>query len=256
MPSTDLQTHIRATYFMLRKGLAALAFALPLVLWIGGRIFGGLPLQQSMSAYYHSGNGVMRDAFVGIVRSAVSFFLILYKGFTYFENWAFNLAGGFLSARARPHGVGLRRCLQQVFRSWHILFALFPVHRLCVHLPGGRYPGPHEGRGRGEPLSRASTRLIGGAMIGAPVIAAIVSFVLNLEGSESDPRSTLFYIEATCIYVFMAYWIVKSIEIARTNSDKLAMEGKLTLQYQPGDIFKKLSVKRVSQQVGRAEVCK
>jgi hypothetical protein len=43
----------------------------------------------------------------------------------------------------------------------------------------------------------------------------------------------------------MAYWIVKSIEITRTNSDKLAMEGKLTLQYQPRDIFKKISVKRV-----------
>lgn len=90
MEAGKLRSHISATYYTLRKGLAVLALALPWVLWIGGHIFSDLPLQASMSAYYHAGGGVMRDAFVGIM-FAVSFFLVLYKGFTYFENHAFNL---------------------------------------------------------------------------------------------------------------------------------------------------------------------
>ena len=245
MTSTDLQDHIRATYFMLRKGLAALAFALPLVLWIGGRIFGGLPLQQSMSAYYHSGNGVMRDAFVGIM-FAVSFFLILYKGFTYFENWAFNLAGGFLVLVAlvpMEWGCGDACSRFSAHGTFSLLFFLCIAY-VCIFRAADTLDLMRD-KAMAKRF-RGIYRLIGGAMIGAPVIATIVSFVLNLEGSESEPRSTLFYIEATCIYVFMAYWIVKSIEITRTNSDKLAMEGKLTMQYQPKDIFRKISVKRVS----------
>jgi hypothetical protein len=244
MPSTDLQEHIRATYFMLRKGLAALAFALPLVLWIGGRIFGGLSLQQSMSAYYHSGDGVMRDAFVGIM-FAVSFFLILYKGFTYFEDWAFNFAGVFLILVAlvpMEWGCGTACSSFSAHGTFSLLFFLCIAY-VCIFRASDTLDLMEDEAAANR--FRGIYRLIGGAMIGAPVIATIISFMLNLEGSESEPRSTLFTIEATCIYIFMAYWIVKSIEITRTKSDKLAMEGKLTLQYQPRDVFRKISVKRI-----------
>lgn len=92
MKSTDLQRHITATYINLRIGVAALAIILPLVLWIGGRLLFDLPLQASMSAYYHAGDGAMRDVFVGVL-IAVGAFLYLYKGFTILENTALNLAG-------------------------------------------------------------------------------------------------------------------------------------------------------------------
>ena len=60
-------------------GIVVMAFALPLALWIGGYFRAGLHLQSSMSAYYISGNGAMRDVFVGILW-AVGFSLYLYKG--------------------------------------------------------------------------------------------------------------------------------------------------------------------------------
>src|SRR4051812_46828069 len=62
---------ITASYFYLRRGLAALGFAFPLVLWLGAD---PRHLQTAISAYYHYapggsayGGGVMRDLFVGIL---------------------------------------------------------------------------------------------------------------------------------------------------------------------------------------------
>lgn len=39
---------------MRRLGLAVMAFAFPLLLWIGGYYLGHLSLPGSMSAYYHA----------------------------------------------------------------------------------------------------------------------------------------------------------------------------------------------------------
>jgi hypothetical protein len=95
MKPKRLQAHITASYTTLRIGMAVLAIALPFLLWIAGHFLAALPLQGSMSAYYHAGGGAVRDVFVGSL-FAIGVFLMLYKGFTDFENWALNLAGGFL----------------------------------------------------------------------------------------------------------------------------------------------------------------
>ena len=102
----DLQKHIVKTYNRLRVGIGLLAVALPLVLVIGGFVGYGLPLQDSISAYYHAfvpmsqpptlfalaGNGVMRNWFVGMLWG-IGVFLLLYKGFGRRENTALNIAG-------------------------------------------------------------------------------------------------------------------------------------------------------------------
>ena len=62
MKTKDLSNQISATYKMLRLGVAVIAFAFPLLLWIGGHLLAGLPLAGSMSAYYYT---IMRDMFVG-----------------------------------------------------------------------------------------------------------------------------------------------------------------------------------------------
>jgi hypothetical protein len=70
-----LDQHALATYFTLRRGVALIAIAFPLWLWIGGKLYAGLPLQNSMSAYYHAAldGKSMRDWFVGIpVRGELS----------------------------------------------------------------------------------------------------------------------------------------------------------------------------------------
>jgi hypothetical protein len=95
MKPKHLQAHITASYTTLRIGMGVLAIVLPFLLWIAGHLLADLPLQGSMSAYYHAGGGAVRDGFVGAL-FAIGVFLMLYKGFTAFENWALNLAGGFL----------------------------------------------------------------------------------------------------------------------------------------------------------------
>ena len=85
----SLDTHIIGTYFFMRSGMAILAFAFPLVLWLGGRSIMGIEARESMSAYYHTD---MRDVFVGVL-CAIGFTLLLYKGFDKWEDWALNAAG-------------------------------------------------------------------------------------------------------------------------------------------------------------------
>ncbi len=98
MKTKDFSNHISATYKALRLGVALIAFAFPLILWIGGHIHASLPLQGSMSAYYHAGDalhpgqGVMRNEFVGIL-FAVGTILFLYQGISRLEDYALNLAG-------------------------------------------------------------------------------------------------------------------------------------------------------------------
>jgi hypothetical protein len=100
---------IIGTYLNLRVGMATLAFALPIVLCIGGLLHAWidhpLQIQNSLSAYYHavplnqcpeSHSGVYRDLFVGIL-TAISICLITYRGYTPLENWMLNIAGFFLA---------------------------------------------------------------------------------------------------------------------------------------------------------------
>ena len=81
---------------MLRLGLAVIAFAFPLLLWIGGYYLGHLHLAGSMGAYYHAidslhpdqgipGQGSMRNEFVGIL-FAVGALLFAYQGYSRLED--------------------------------------------------------------------------------------------------------------------------------------------------------------------------
>jgi hypothetical protein len=96
MKSDGLENHIFGTYLTLRIGVAIIAILFPFILWIGGLFYVEIPLQNSMSAYYHASidHKSMRDWFVGIL-FAIGAFLYLYKGFSNKENIALNCAGTF-----------------------------------------------------------------------------------------------------------------------------------------------------------------
>lgn len=49
--SLTIDQQIKSTYIVLRVGAAAIGFALPLLLWGGGKV-AGITLRDSMSAYY------------------------------------------------------------------------------------------------------------------------------------------------------------------------------------------------------------
>src|ERR1044071_733440 len=116
----ELSEHIGKTYRTLRITLIVIALLFPWVLWLGGSILTGgkLPLQRSMSDYYHanvdpvgapesvvrerqlgSGRGVMRNWFVGVL-FAISALLAAYKGYRPAEDVALNFAALFATLTA------------------------------------------------------------------------------------------------------------------------------------------------------------
>lgn len=241
MDPRELRAHIRSTYFALRTGMAALALALPWLLWIGGRLFAGLPLQASMSAYYHGGGGAMRDELVGIL-VAISLFLVLYRGFTRFEDWALNLAGLLLAGVAlvpMPWDCGDSCGGFSLHGAMAVLFFLTLAY-VCIFRASdtlGLIPDRDQAR-----RFRSAYRWLGAGMVASPLVAVILTFLLQ---PRLQARSTVFFVEAAGVYVFAIYWIVKSREIALTDSEGLALDGKLaTRSYRAADLFKPISVDR------------
>lgn len=150
--TSSLDSHIIGTYTTLRLGIGILAIALPIVLVGYGLLRHALPIQDSISAYYHAflptsqfpdvqavaGMGLMRNWFVGILW-AIGVFLFLYKGFGYRENTALNAAGILLILVAMfPMGW---TCGTHAPRSPSTGFQpfFFPTHQLCVYFSLGRH---------------------------------------------------------------------------------------------------------------------
>jgi hypothetical protein len=60
-------------------------------------------------------------------------------------------------------------------------------------------------------------------MVVSPLAAVIFSAVLQRPGETS---TRVFFIEAFAVWVFASFWLAKSLEIHRTNAERLALEGK------------------------------
>lgn len=247
MNSKQLSGHIVATYQAIRIGLAIVAFLFPPWLVIGGKMFANLDWQESMSAYYHAselsqkdtatapqepthpGQGTMRNWFVGLL-FGVSIILYLYKGFTWLENWPLNIAGvmglgvalfpmpwgkefpgiqlNFLGLGFTLHGV----CAVTLF----ICIAYVCIYRA----PDTLQLIKNEAR---KERYRKRYRLLGHLVWGFPVIAWVLSSTLTKH------RSLVFVAEMLGVWIFAAYWWVKSLEIGETNADQKAMREQLNV---------------------------
>ncbi|MGB7347226.1 MAG: hypothetical protein WBD20_23590 [Pirellulaceae bacterium] len=74
------------SYTTIRRAIGVSGLLLPLMLFFGGWLM-GVPVQDNMSSYYHTG---MRDIFVGTL-CAIGIFLFCYRGYDRIENWTANL---------------------------------------------------------------------------------------------------------------------------------------------------------------------
>jgi len=234
MKTKDLSNQIAATYKTLRIGIAVLAFAFPPLLWAGGHYLADLPLAGSMSAYYHvsdslhpdgspPGKGVMRNEFVGIL-FAVGIILFVYQGYTRLEDYALNLAGILawgiaLFPMAWPTGAG-----DSSF-SLHGTCAISffaCIAYVCIFRASDTLALIHD-----EALYQRYRRTyicLGIAMAVSPALAFLLISQLPLY------RSAIFFVELAGIYVFATYWVVKSHEVSKTDSDKKAAMGKLRVE--------------------------
>jgi len=242
MKTENLKDHIAASYTTMRIGMAGLAVVLPLLLYIGGQIRADLSLQGSMSAYYHAGDGAMRDVFVGVL-FAIGFFLMLYKGFTFFENWALNLAGGFLlvvAAVPMAWGCGQACPKFSVHGAAAVLF-FFSIAYVCIFRSSdtlGLIADPERAA-----AFKKVYQAMGWAMIASPAIALGLKWFL-----QPDPGQGvyIFFVEAVGVIVFGCYWFVKSIEIKETHAERRAVEGTLKIRpYRMTDMFNPITVERI-----------
>lgn len=209
------------TYFALRVGMGVLAAALPLLLWLGGRLGDAEPLRCSMSAYYHS--PTMRDTFVGAL-VAIGVFLYLYKGFSRQENWALNLAGvlaiGIAMVPTGP-GCGESGGPFTVHGTFAVLFFL-SIAYVCVFRAPDTLSLIRDTRQAKQ--FRDAYRGLGALMVLSPVVAAALTFLLQREARD---RSVVFFVEALAVFTFATYWLVKSREMSATDAERLALERKL-----------------------------
>ena len=186
-----------------------------------------------MSAYYHAsasfppgegppGQGVMRDEFVGIL-IAVGAILIVYQGYTRLEDWALNLAGAFawgiaLFPMAWSTGSGASSF------SLHGTFAIsffVCIAYVCIFRASDTLGLIHDKASYQR--YRWTYICLGSAMVVLPLIAFFLI-------SRFYSKSVIFFVELAGIYVFATYWVVKSHEVSKTDSDKKAAMGKLRVE--------------------------
>jgi len=245
----DLSAHIAATYRTLRIVLVAVGFALPLVLWLGYYIFTrDLHLQNSMSAYYHAGNGVMRGWFVGSL-FAIGALLFVYQGFTSPEDYALDVAGVLALGIAlfpMPWPVGEKNNPFSLHGICAFLFFLCIAY-VCIFQASATLK--LIGNETRLKRYRWTYRALGIAMVASPVIAFILTLVPWFRSS------LVFFIEAAGVYVFALYWLIKSREIRETQADHKAARGELRaprVQRLP-DLFRELSITPASDQNTRSQ---
>jgi len=213
----DLQLYIAGTYFALRLGMFAIGAALPFAVLIGGHVASSGPQPDSISGYYHTG---MRNLLVGaLVMMGTS--LLLYRGFGRLENWLLNFAGvgavgvAFLPA---PRDSGATDgATVFVSAHWHAASALTAFVGIGVTaMFCGRYTTSLlDEKARKKYL--LAYQVLGAAMIVLPVLV-----VLLAHGAST----WMFWTESAALWVFAAYWLVKTIECRTTDADTVAVEGK------------------------------
>jgi hypothetical protein len=223
MKSSELQDHVFATYVSLRFGMAVVAIAFPIWLWAGGAMQ-GIPLQDSMSAYYHAvfGDKSMRNWFVGLL-FALGILLHLYKGFSKQENIVLNFAGFFAVGVAI---IPMEWNCGDVCRklTWHgtLAISLFLcIAYVCIFRASDTL------RLLKNKVLQARYRklylLIGGGMVLSPLIALLMTVVFK------QFKSYTFFVEAAGIWIFATYWLVKSRELSHTHAERLVLRGKVRI---------------------------
>jgi hypothetical protein len=185
--------------------MSLLAFTFPLVFLASSLLLGRTELQSSISDYYWT-KDPERNLFIGML-CFIGAYLILYRGITWIEDRALDVAG--LSAV----GVALIPAPVEGGFSTHYFFAM--VFFACIFYVGifmsrrtlhDLEPGPRR-------FFRICYFICSSVMIGV-VVVGIVLFLLPTELREAITAGHLvFWLEAIGIWAFSAYWYTKSREL-------------------------------------------
>jgi hypothetical membrane protein len=220
----DVAEHMLGTYFGLRLLLMLVALLFP-PLMVGGGYWHGVPLQNSLSAYYHApcGGGecgqVMRDFFVGLL-FAVGAALYAYKGFSQFENVLLNLAGLFaVGVAVFPEGRGDAGFDATLHGVCAVAFFLC-IGAVCL------FASKHTLTLIENPEKRERYRRTYKGLALAMVLVPLATWAVSALAAYTSWKLVL---EWVAIYVFAAYWIVKTREMRMTAAERRAQRCEMHL---------------------------
>jgi hypothetical membrane protein len=248
MPRT-IEQQIKSTYFALRIAAAAIGFAFPLLLWVGGKI-AGFELQDSMSAYYwaipgqpcpggenpdesctKTGSevdlnlmpptqaskrppGTMRNCFVGLL-FAIGMLLYINQGHSRREDLALNLAGLFAVGVAvfpMPWND------QKHSLSLHGICAI--SFFLCIAFVSAVCSRDTLNLIKNTNVRDTYRRTYVGLAV-SMVVSPIAAYAFNF---ATEHRSGIFWAEFFGIYAFAAYWCVKTKEMSGPDIKRILAE--------------------------------
>jgi hypothetical protein len=222
-----LYASISASYYMLRGGLAALAFALPILVWM---IAGPGHLQGSISAYYHFsavtpklyGAGTSRNIFVGVLWT-VGTFLVLYKGYSRAEDRVLDIAGGaavLISLCPMDWPVCVDKpCTRSALATVHYLSAtafFLAIAYVCMFRSNDTLSILSSAARRRVYRRRYAILAVSMAALPAAILVLLKLGFATLSGY------TLFAVEFAGVYVFATFWVVKSLEIREIEHPKIS----------------------------------
>jgi hypothetical protein len=226
--------------------MVGFGIVLPLLLVLGGInslwwLKEALPVQDSLSAYYHAGNacfpfqGVYRDLFVGLL-AAIGFCLVIYTGFGKLENWLLNIAGVSLLGVAYfsidwPNSAAIDSCRMipsfQPFKA-SLLFGLpVSIHTFSavIFFLAITLTNVFTALNTVEIIDDRDKQRLWRNVFQVFRFIMPVSLGIVLLLLRGDRRLVL-WLEWAGIWAFSIYWLLKSVEILSTKLDVDIVNGK------------------------------
>ncbi len=194
-----------------RRWMALLAAMFPVVFLVSSFLLGRTDFQPSISDYYWT-KDIERNIFIGVLCFVASY-LILYKGYTWLEDRALDLAG------VSAVGIALFPVPQEPGISAHYIFAVTffsCIFYVCIVMSSTTLSLASPER---RNFFRWCYRVCSAVMVGIVIFAVILAMLSLLLKEYKGHREVLsnnhiiFWIEAFGIWAFSAYWYIKSREL-------------------------------------------
>lgn len=225
----ERNSSIIISYFSLRQLIGWLGGLLPLICVVGGLVFSRLPVQPSISSYYHTN---MRDFFVGLM-ICVSIFLITYKGYERIDKLITTIIGiaGFglavfpcLNSSASTQPVGIFQISPHISGIIHvgcalIFFILLGLNSIFLFTLGK------------DSLKNGLYKVCGYIILISIFILVITS--LTIDSELVDKIRIILILESFMLWAFGFSWLVKGNALEAMAGMSRVVKEK-TLEYLTG----------------------
>ncbi len=205
--------YLTMSYVTLRKVIGWLGITLPFICFLGGRAWGGIKYETTLSGYYYTN---MQDVFIGVL-VCMSLFLMTYRGYNNKDHWTTSFAGfaglgvALFPTNCVGNGnlpVGVFHLMSSTSNQVHVIFATaFFVLLACVSMFLFTKTDEYN---ETTPRKIIRNRIYMGCGIGILSIIAVMfgsTFVLDQDFIRTSPYFLI--MESLMLVVFGFSWIVK-----------------------------------------------